>query len=61
MATGRLAFAADNNLCAGKDHGAGRWGLLTCDAVAGDLHFKAGAARLLDNLAHWQSDERGHT
>src|ERR1700721_2213433 len=54
------AFAADNDFGAGRHHGAGRGGLLAGDAVASDLHLKAGAACLLDDFANGQTDERGN-
>src|ERR1700733_7776268 len=54
------ARAADNDFGAGWHHSAGRGGLLAGDAVASDLHFKAGAASLLDDFANGQTNEGGH-
>lgn len=55
-----LAPAADDDLGAGEDHGAGGGGLLADSAVAADLHGETGGGRLLNDLAHGESEERGN-
>lgn len=53
-----LTLAADDDLCAGRDIGAGRGGLLARRTAPGDLHIEARGRGHFNYLAHRQTDER---
>jgi len=54
-----LPRAADDDFGSGRNHSSGRGRLLARGPAAGDLHFKARAARLLNHLAHRQPKSDG--
>ena len=55
-----LPCAADDDFSAGRNHSSGSGGLFARGPAAGDLHFKAGTARLLNHLAHRETQKRWH-